>query len=316
MDKFELCEAFNYLRDNNFIPILAYGKKPINKQWQTINETNCSQLFLNTLFYNEICNIGIQTGKNSGVIILDIEKEGKQDFLELCPNNKYPKTPRVITGNNGYHFYFQYDETLSHLFRSRSRPIPNLAFDVKGDGGFVVAPPSIHPITNKRYQWFPGYLPTDINFQPIPQWLIKILEENESKIELKIPLKIQSEISHKLKISQKVNKLSQDKTNIYIKQSIEALSLYSNNSFLFREVKDGFINTFRKNPLYCSLCKRVHDNDNCIYITVNNDIIEYRCTHYQKRNKIDIGEIRYTKDKPNILFEMSLSEEYDSEYTL
>tara|TARA_B100001989_G_C24550011_1_gene473717 strand:- start:3181 stop:3609 length:429 start_codon:yes stop_codon:yes gene_type:complete len=79
-------------------------------------------------------NIGIATGKVSGLWVLDVDGE-YPDSLPILPS------PTVKTAK-GYHYYFicPTDEKI----QSRSR-IEGQAIDVRGDGGYVVAPPSIHP---------------------------------------------------------------------------------------------------------------------------------------------------------------------------
>ncbi|MEE9587452.1 MAG: bifunctional DNA primase/polymerase [Hyphomicrobiaceae bacterium] len=43
--------------------------------------------------------------------------------------------------------------------------------DLRGDGGYIVAPPSIHP-SGRLYEWVPGRMPDEITLAPLPRWLI------------------------------------------------------------------------------------------------------------------------------------------------
>lgn len=99
-------------------------------------------------------NIGIATGKRSGgifVIDLDIDEDKGIDGYHTLEdwqreNGKFPETWTAITGRGGYHLYFHSNSEI----KNRAGIIDGV--DVRGDGGYVVAPPSIHSNGN-RYEW-------------------------------------------------------------------------------------------------------------------------------------------------------------------
>lgn len=99
-------------------------------------------------------NIGIATGKRSGgifVIDLDIDDDKGIDGYHTLEdwkreNGNFPDTWTAITGRGGYHLYFRSDSEV----RNRAGIIDGV--DVRGEGGYVVAPPSIHSNGN-RYEW-------------------------------------------------------------------------------------------------------------------------------------------------------------------
>lgn len=78
---------------------------------------------------NPKANIGIVTGKISNLIVVDVEKGG-----DITP---FPETDTIETGGGGWHLYYAYTP-----FENKTRIFP--LTDVRGDGGYVVAPPSIH----------------------------------------------------------------------------------------------------------------------------------------------------------------------------
>jgi putative DNA primase/helicase len=100
-------------------------------------------------------NIGIVTGAVSGIIVLDLD--GSEELTEECT------TPISLTGN-GLHIFYRHP---GEGVRGFVRP----GMDLKGDGGYVVAPPSIHP-SGRRYEW-----QTDPFIEPVtpPDWLIEII---------------------------------------------------------------------------------------------------------------------------------------------
>jgi P4 family phage/plasmid primase-like protien len=97
-------------------------------------------------------NIGIATGKGSGVIVLDLDpRNGGKETMAKCRKElgPLPLTAKVHTGGGGFHW----------LFKAPAKPIKsdtagkNLGsgLDVLAEGRIAIAPPSVHK-TGKRYQ--------------------------------------------------------------------------------------------------------------------------------------------------------------------
>ena len=85
-------------------------------------------------------NVGIATGKKSGIFVLDVDpRHGGDKTLGDRMDN--PGTELIVqTGSGGTHFYYAYDP--AHPVGSRNGVLQGI--DVKGDDGYVVAPPSNH----------------------------------------------------------------------------------------------------------------------------------------------------------------------------
>jgi len=116
-------------------------------------------------------NIGMPTGVASGIDVLDIDPRsgGDKSLAELeAKNGPLPKTQKVITGGNGLHYYFKHESKFS---KSQSNVMPGI--DIKTDGGYVVAPLSLHA-SGKLYLWSPGYGPEEISLASAPQWLVDL----------------------------------------------------------------------------------------------------------------------------------------------
>lgn len=91
-------------------------------------------------------NIGIATGNGLMVVDIDTDKGGEESFIALEEEiGKLPETLEVSTGGGGKHLYYQIDEPI----RNRVEVKPGL--DIRGEGGYVVAPPSNH--VKGEYQW-------------------------------------------------------------------------------------------------------------------------------------------------------------------
>src|ERR1700732_2187459 len=123
-------------------------------------------------------NIGIATGSQSGVVVLDIDpRHDGEASLKLLQkrHDDLPKCPTVMTGGGGRHLYFDYPGV-----PVKSKSGMALGIDMRGDGGYIVAPPSRHA-SGKRYRWLEGAHPKDIQPPPLPKWLQRLVTSEASK---------------------------------------------------------------------------------------------------------------------------------------
>ncbi|NPV90533.1 MAG: DNA primase [Firmicutes bacterium] len=119
-------------------------------------------------------NIGIATGQISGIVVLDVDPRhgGDVSFKRLIEaNGSLPETPMVLTGGNGEHHYLQYPEA---KVKNKVNLAPGL--DFKADGGYVVAPPSLHA-SGESYHWEASSHPDDMTPAQMPGWLLKLVSE-------------------------------------------------------------------------------------------------------------------------------------------
>lgn len=97
-------------------------------------------------------NIGIACGSVSdGLVVIDIDdhddKHGMQSYQEWAgENGKLPETCVATTGTGGKHLLYRTTKT----YKNKTNLYDNI--DVRADGGYIVAPPSIHPNGN-IYKW-------------------------------------------------------------------------------------------------------------------------------------------------------------------
>ena len=102
-------------------------------------------------------NVAIVTGERSGglvVVDLDIDDQkgidGKASLKKWCDENDMyylESDATVATGRGGQHLYFQSD----YKYHNQVGCLEGV--DIRGEGGCVVAPPSIHGTTNREYTW-------------------------------------------------------------------------------------------------------------------------------------------------------------------
>jgi hypothetical protein len=121
-------------------------------------------------------NVGIRTGRESGLAVLDEDpRNGSEKSIEALEKTYGPleRTETKKTGGGGRHRYYRIG-TFDHLgkYTPASCPSREVApgIDLKGDGGYVVAPPSLHASGNR-------YENTNEDkgrgLYSIPEWLAK-----------------------------------------------------------------------------------------------------------------------------------------------
>jgi putative DNA primase/helicase len=171
-------EFYEMYVDNGWscVPVNSAAKKgSMVKSWKefqsripSINEIN--------KWMNEYpsAGIGIITGKNSGVIVLDIDPR-HNGHLSI-KGKIIPPTVSVKTGGGGTHYYFRYPEGLDTI-KSRANILPGI--DLRADGGMAFAPPSIHP-SKKVYEFYETMGPEEIELAEIPEWLLSLIKEKQN----------------------------------------------------------------------------------------------------------------------------------------
>jgi hypothetical protein len=98
-------------------------------------------------------NVAVATGSASNLVVLDLDiKPGKDGRAALrvleAQHGPLPTTPKVETGSGGEHLYFSHPGGL--VANSVGLVAPGI--DVRADGGYVVAPPSLH-LSGREYGW-------------------------------------------------------------------------------------------------------------------------------------------------------------------
>ncbi|MGB8509800.1 MAG: bifunctional DNA primase/polymerase, partial [Pyrinomonadaceae bacterium] len=146
------------------------GKHPRITLWQDLATTD-ERMLKNWWKQWPDANPFIVTGEKSGLYVVDVDSKGGGDvaLAELCERHSdaWLDTSAVRTGG-GFHFYYQYPAGLD-LRNTAGRLAEGI--DTRGNGGYVVAPPSLHA-SGRRYEWMNEKAPA-----PPPEWLLKLLTE-------------------------------------------------------------------------------------------------------------------------------------------
>lgn len=126
--------AFSLAVNGYSVMPVGLDKKPLLKSWKKYQTERASDEQITAWWeqYPE-ANIGIITGKVSGITVIDIDsyKPGAPDI------SAFPPTFTIKTGNGGYHLYYQYQPGLT-ISAGAYPQYPGL--DMRSDGGFVVGP--------------------------------------------------------------------------------------------------------------------------------------------------------------------------------
>ena len=165
-------------------------------------------------------SIGVATGSISNLIVIDEDiDEDKgidgthQMLLWERENGDLPETISVITGRGGSHRYYKYEGKDQ---KNRAGIIEGV--DVRGEGGYVIAPPSVHP-NGTMYEWEND--PSETTIAEVDETVKKFLETGETpnnireaKEAFKLPNTIESgqrnSTLHKLACSMQAQGMSDD----------------------------------------------------------------------------------------------------------
>jgi hypothetical protein len=125
------------------------------------------------------CNIGMATGGKVWALDVDTDDDGDVSLTRLeREHGPLPDTVRSITGGGGAHYLFIMNGT---AIRNSVGKITGIApgLDIRGDGGYIIVPPSIHPDTRRAYQWEADYGPEDLKPAEAPAWLEALAKQPE-----------------------------------------------------------------------------------------------------------------------------------------
>ena len=154
----------------SIIPIRPGDKRPLVR-WEEFQHRHPSEAEAGAWFYRwREAGIGILTGAISGLVVIDVDvRHGGDVALEHLEreHGRFPMTVECRTGGGGRHLYFAHP---GGLVRNKVGLAPGV--DLRGDGGYVVAPPSRHA-SGLQYAWVDGRAPGNTALVPLPNWVLR-----------------------------------------------------------------------------------------------------------------------------------------------
>lgn len=147
-------------------PIKPQAKEPATRRGfydATTNPATLRRWFAQGYPYN----IAVRTGLISGIFILDIDGDhGASNLCALVAKHRAIPQTRISTTGKGHHLWFRAEIEIPC---STGKIAPGI--DVRGDGGYVVVPPSVHP-SGAIYAWANNLPPAEA-----PDWLIRAAQQ-------------------------------------------------------------------------------------------------------------------------------------------
>jgi len=148
------------------------GKVPRLDDWTNVASSN--EKIIRTWWKQwPADNIGLVTGSRSGLVVLDVDVDpekaidGEATLAGLVARYEpLPITAEARTGRGGRHLYFKHP---GHLVKTQAGAL-GLGLDIRGDGGQVIAPPSLHP-NGTTYAWIEGRSPDEVGQADLPAWI-------------------------------------------------------------------------------------------------------------------------------------------------
>ena len=135
-----LDQALRYLGLGfSVIPLKARDKRPAISSWKEYQTRRATVEEVTSWFggaAGEKLNIGLVTGAVSGLVVIDADDADADAYV----SQNYPTPIRTKT-SHGRHHWFAHP---AHEVRNGAK-LKGRALDVRADGGYVVAPGSVHP---------------------------------------------------------------------------------------------------------------------------------------------------------------------------
>ena len=126
-------------------PCIPHQKRPLVNDWQNVaSDREATLQDWERQFPN--CNWGVSTGNGSGIFVVDFDGADGQKAIEQFTlrygsewlQTRTAKTPR------GVHLWYAWPDDGQTKIRNSAGKIHD-GVDVRGEGGYVMVPPSIHP---------------------------------------------------------------------------------------------------------------------------------------------------------------------------
>ena len=156
------------------------GKHPRLAAWQerASNEPTAIRALFTQTKTRRRSNIAVATGRASGVFVLDVDPRSGGDESLAALVARYgplPDTWQTLTPSQGVHWWFAWPGlpegvTIGNVSSGPEGGLLGPGLDVRGDGGYVVVPPSSRGVLG-AYVWEASSIPGEP--APAPEWVAR-----------------------------------------------------------------------------------------------------------------------------------------------
>lgn len=158
------------------------GKHPITKNGY---KDATDELDKVTSYWEQFPNANIisPTDADNGFFVVDLDVRPEKDGIVALEHlqaihGPLPLTVEVVTGSGGRHLYFRHP-TDGDPIRNRTA-CPAAGIDIRGIGGYVIAPPSSHA-SGQQYAWRTGHALGEIEIATAPDWLLNAIRAQDAR---------------------------------------------------------------------------------------------------------------------------------------
>ncbi len=163
-------------------PCLPRSKKPCIKEWPTLATTDPEQL-RTWAHEHPGCNWALATGPASGVWAMDCDVKpcpscppetrkvnGASTLKNLMAQHGALPLTLITVTHHGNQYLFKYPSDRTIRNENAGKKLGD-GLDIRGDGGYVMVPPSVHPV-GSPYR----FADADAELANAPEWLIRMAE--------------------------------------------------------------------------------------------------------------------------------------------
>ena len=144
------------------------GEKIPALPWHQFQNRRATEAEVGDWFSDPTMGVGIVTGTISNLVVVDFDGElGAATEQEILP--RLGAGPVALTGGGGCHRFFSHP---GRKVPTRKGILPGM--DIRGDGGFIVAPPSVHA-SGRQYSWDVDAHVDDLGLPSLTESMVELI---------------------------------------------------------------------------------------------------------------------------------------------
>lgn len=176
----------------------AEGKQPAIQSWEQYKSQPADEEQIKSWFSNDNYNIALVTGRVSGLIAFDIDGEAAEDHFNLVVESlgdneitsAIANTMRTKTGSGNLHVMielkpeeFSNGDLIGNPLLWFSDKAKHNEIRLKGEGGYIIVPPSLHPNGN-RYEFINQLQPATLSRKLLMKLLSSFKTQQNCKVKI------------------------------------------------------------------------------------------------------------------------------------